>query len=61
MRYKASDDTKDVGHRCCYSACVLDTKYNPPHGQSWPICECPDIETAEMIAAALNVAETHKG
>jgi hypothetical protein len=55
MRYKASDNKDDIGHLCCYSAVVIDTD------QLESICECFDIETAEMIAAALNVAETHKG
>jgi hypothetical protein len=61
MRYKASDDKNDIGHICCYSAVVLDTTRCDRHNEFEAICECFDIETAEMIAAALNVAETHKG
>jgi hypothetical protein len=62
MRYKASTERHDIGHRCCNSAAVLDTAVLLDNSldddlRFEVICECTDIGTAEMIAAALNKME----
>lgn len=59
-RYKASTDSWDIGHSCCYGAAVVDTTKPYPYGkkdQFCPIAECNDEATAEMIANALNAME----
>jgi len=50
-----------LGHLCCFDASVVDTfipRRDYADGtQDWSgsvVCECLDVETAQMIAAALN-------
>lgn len=53
-RFQASEK---VGHGCCWSASVTDTN-SPPRYEGdtgmGMICECESIETAQLIALALN-------
>lgn len=53
-------DTTYIDHSCCYGAQVVDTDKPIIIGnehyrnQFATVCECYDIETAAMIAEALN-------
>jgi len=57
MRYKASTQ---VEHSCCYAVSVIDLNKPRPYDdvlneQNYVIvCECRNMETAEIIAKALN-------
>lgn len=53
-RYQASHK---VEHGCCWSASVMDTTAPPGFASdtgAGMVCECDDIETAILIADALN-------
>ena len=50
-RYQARPD---AAHGCCNSASVVDTTTLNPWSNSEVVAECFDIETAQMIALALN-------
>lgn len=55
MRYLAQ---REVEHGCCYEAMVVDTIRLTRYGHLPElVCECPDMETAERIALALNKLE----
>lgn len=49
-RFQASEK---VRHRCCWPASVMDT-IEPDGIDQGMICECESIETAKLIALALN-------
>lgn len=53
MRYEVVEDS---GHPCCHNAMVVDTgRAKPSYADHHPtVCECHDVETAQMIADALN-------
>lgn len=52
-RYQARNGSR---HDCCHDAQVIDTLFYAPGstGRHRQICECDDIETAIIIARALN-------
>ena len=49
-RYKVSTE---VDHGCCYEVGVVDTA-SVSFRSNVLICECADLETAELICKALN-------
>lgn len=60
LRYQVVTQSES-GH-CCFEATVVDTEKPHPYYKDkfdW-ICECFDVEQAELIADALNRAEEEK-
>lgn len=56
-RYQVTTDRNDINHLCCNRAAVLDTERTSRVNRHVVMCECLDVDAAEIIAAALNKME----